>query len=117
MYTRSAELRFCCGLFATTMPSMRVLAVQPHSAAISRSQCQNCGSSRNDVWWPWMHTRLGLIRPGIRNLTRRGDGSRATASVTYLFVWRSDLSVGVRERGSLAQRSTCRHVLSGYRVR
>ena len=69
MYVRNAELKFCCGLFATTMPSMRVLAVQPHSAAISRSQCQNCGSSRNDVWWPWIHTRLGLIRPGIRNLT------------------------------------------------
>ena len=46
-------------LFARKIPSISALAVIPHSAAISRSQPQNAGSSRIDVGWPLMIILLG----------------------------------------------------------
>src|SRR5262245_1195079 len=49
MYILSAEDNGHFGSFAATTPSMNALAVTPHSAAISRSQPQNGGSSRTEV--------------------------------------------------------------------
>ena len=46
-------------LFARKIRSISALAVIPHSAAISRSQPQNAGSSRIDVGWPLMIILLG----------------------------------------------------------
>jgi hypothetical protein len=57
--SRSADANGHFGSFAATTPSMNAFAVIPHSAAISRSQPQNGGSSRIEVGWPLMIILLG----------------------------------------------------------
>src|SRR5215831_8355398 len=61
------------------MLSIRSLAVQPHSAAICRSQIQNGSSKRIEVFLPFIPIRRGAMRPDIRPSNLRAAAARAGA--------------------------------------
>jgi hypothetical protein len=77
MYILSAEDNGHFGSFAATTLSMNALAVVPHSAAISRSQPQNDGSSRTEVGRPLMIIFLGWTSDGITGASQPEEVERA----------------------------------------